>query len=143
MNSALNMKYLGMAFMVIGILVALFGIKNVMEHSQFQKNGDVITAVVSRVEDESTLSGAHKARLSKMYVDYTYNGTEYHDVYAYSSGTGDKVGYEVRIIVDRTNPNNIVAENKNNSDIGGGLLVMLGAIFGMAGFITYRYYVNQ
>ena len=114
--------------MIFGIVVLALGIFLVS-----RPRGEWIQAeaVITRVEEEWVTGADDTMDLrTDLYVDYTYEGTEYHDVFLSETNPGDELGKTVKILINPENPAEIDGVNGGKWGIYmivvGSLLFLLG-----------------
>lgn len=111
-------------FIFAGLSVCLTGVAQITASKRSSPGYEKIPATISNIISEPDADG--EGYDYDVYVDYTYNGQEYYDIWLNLYSSGMYIGEEIDIMVDKQNPSRIKAIIESDMGI---FVIVFGAIF--------------
>ncbi len=111
-------------FVFVGISIMIGGVSQIIGANKSSDAYERITATVSDIQSMPDSDG--DGYTYKVYVDYTYNGQQYSNIYLNMYSSDMYEGGDVKVMVDKNNPSRIKGEL---GSFGGGMLIAFGAVF--------------
>ena len=100
------MKIIPVIFIVVGVMLCIDGIANMGK-------GVEVTATIADIRTESGTPGDSDSDDHKVYLNYTYEGEEYKDVYYRVYSDFMYVGKKIKIKIDENDPTKIYYSSDN------------------------------
>lgn len=117
-------------FCITGLIFLISGIIWMISGTKFKKTAVEITA---RIADIDTYEDSDGDTGHRVYVDYSFNGTDYEHVQIHSYNSSMYVGKTVSLLCDPKNPVNV--RSSSSYIIGSVIFIFLGAVFALIGII--------
>lgn len=113
----------GLIFLISGIIWMISGVK-------FKETAVEISA---EIVDINTYEDSDGDTSHRVYVNYSFNGTDYEHVQIHSYNSSMYVGKTISLLCDPKNPVNL--QSSSSYIIGSVIFIFLGAVFALVGII--------
>lgn len=113
---------------LIGMVILTGGILYAKYFYDFKQNAEEITAEITRIEEDRNVNGDLEYRA---YVSYTYDGTDYEDIYLDFFSNSMREGDEITLFCDPEEPEEVMG--KSWGSFVSLILIGLGAVFVLVG----------
>ncbi len=124
-------QFLGMIFLIIGLLIIVSGFVTAGAQRDFQNHAEKTTAVITDIDTTITRSGNDKKTSHTAYVSYKVDGKRYEEALNYYSSTM-RIGDKIEVYYDSDNPKDVRAKSIGLTlplYIFGGIFSLIGGIF--------------
>ena len=111
-------------FVFAGLSVCMLGIGLLSSSNNSSSGYEKITATISNITAELDANG--EGYDYDVYVDYTYKGQEYYDIWLNLYSSSMYIGEEIDVMVDKQNPSRIKSSTGKSTGI---FVIVFGAVF--------------
>lgn len=115
---------------LFGMVILTGGILYAKYFYDFKQNAEEVTAEITRIEEDRNVNGDLEYRA---YVSYTYDGTDYEDVYLDFFSNSMREGDKITLFCDPKEPEEVMG--KSWGGFVSLILIGLGAVFVLVGLI--------